>query len=83
MSTFKVEFDRIGRTHDVPPLTTTATDADELADAVWEYARRYLVSHDYDVIVRGTAEDDDDLSRGKVSIGYGRFGSGTFEEVAA
>lgn len=82
MSTYRVDFERIGRTHDVPQLTCDAVDADELADKVWDYARRYLVSRDYEVTVRGD-EDEDDLRSGKVSIGYGRFGGGTFEEVAA
>jgi hypothetical protein len=81
VSTYRVTFERIGRTHDVPELTTTAVDLDELAEAVHDYARRFLVSNDYEVSVRG-ADDVDVTDKGKVYIGWGRYGTGTFEEVA-
>ena len=85
MRTYRVTFDRIGRNHAVPELTTTAADLDDLAENVHDYARRYLVSNDYEVSVRG-AEDVEEVEvsdKGKVYIGWGRYGTGTFEEVPA
>lgn len=77
MSAYRVGFERIGRTHNVPPLTCEADTPDELAERVHRHARQYLASRDYDVDVLF----NDDQRTGTVSIGWGRFGGGTFEEV--
>lgn len=77
MTTYRVAFERIGRTHNVPPFTCEAATPDELAERVHRHARQYLTSRDYDVDVLS----NDDGHTGKVSIGWGRFGGGTFEEV--
>lgn len=79
MSTYRVTFERIGRNHNVPPTTVEANDPDELAERVYRYARQYLLSRDFDVDVLS----EDDGHTGKVAIGWGRFGAGTFEEVTA
>lgn len=64
-----INFDRIGRNHNVDPLTVDDSAApDAVAEAVWGYARRFLTSHDFDVAV--------DLSSGVISIEWGRFGRG-------
>lgn len=48
---YRVEFDRIGRTHDVTPLVTKADDADVLAETIYRYARPHLRSRDVEVVV--------------------------------
>lgn len=54
--TYRVSFDRIGRRHDVEPLTVTVTSrpddqADGLAEEVWRYARKFLASRDVEAQV--------------------------------
>jgi hypothetical protein len=74
---YKITFERIGRSHRVPPLELPAdrlTDAD-VADKVYIYARPYLASRGYDVYA--------DLQSGKGSIEGGRFGTFTIEAVDA
>lgn len=46
-----VEFTRIGRTHDVPPLGVTVRTLDDIAAQVHQYARRFLGSRDVSVTV--------------------------------
>ncbi|KMM44881.1 hypothetical protein CWIS_13750 [Cellulomonas sp. A375-1] len=77
-SVVTVTFDRIGRSSDVPPLPVelnvqAPNAADLLAEAVWRYAGKFLVSRDYAV--------DLDLTTGRGNIGWGRFGSFTFPAV--
>ena len=76
---YRVTFDRIGRNHGVEPLTATAGDADELAEAVYRYARPHLASRDVEVVV--------DLAAGSGFIFCGFNNGGTFTietaEVAA
>lgn len=56
--TFTVAFDRISRNHNVPPLTVTVDDgpvdavADQIAEAVYEYARPRCISGDIGATVR-------------------------------
>jgi hypothetical protein len=64
--THRVEFVRIGRNHNVPPIEVSAANADEIAEVVWRVARRHLISRDFDVTV--------DLDAGKGYIEGGRFG---------
>lgn len=67
-----ITFERIGRHHSVEPLEVdNQLDADQVAEKVWRYARRFLASRDFEVNV--------DLASGLVSIGWGRFGSGRIE----
>lgn len=73
--TYTVEFERVGRNHDVPPLTVEADDADEIAYHIYTYARRFLASRDVEVVVNL------DALRG--SINYGRFGTFTLTAKAA
>jgi hypothetical protein len=49
---YRVTFDRIGRTRDVPPQTFAAADPDALAEAVWSFARPYCGSLDLSVSLR-------------------------------
>ena len=48
---YLIVFDRISRNHDVPPLTITATNPDDIAEEIYQYARPHLRSHDIEVIV--------------------------------
>jgi hypothetical protein len=55
--TFHVAFDRIGRHHDVMPLNVLIDDgpagtvAEQLLDAVYDYARTMCASHDVDALL--------------------------------
>jgi hypothetical protein len=69
-TTYQVEFERIGRTHDVASLSATAADADVLAEVIYQYARPYLRSHDVEVIVN--------LQEMRGSIFCGFHSGGTF-----
>jgi hypothetical protein len=78
--TYRVTFERIGRRHDVDPLTVTVTaapddQADELAEAVYRYARRFLASRDVETQV--------DLDQKAVTIfaGFHLGGTGVLEVV--
>lgn len=51
MSGYVCTFERIGRTHTVPPLVVDDGDADEIAFHVYNYARKYLLSRDVEVVV--------------------------------
>jgi hypothetical protein len=67
---YRVEFDRIGRTHDVAPLDVSAVDADALAESIYRYARPHLRSRDVEVVV------DLEAMRGSILCGFhsgGRF----------
>lgn len=74
---YRVTFERIGRSvgNTLWPKTEdfVATSADELATVIFTYARQYLMSNEFDVMVN--------LEEGKGSIGYGRFGTFTIEAV--
>jgi hypothetical protein len=49
--TYRVTFEdgRIGRRRDINPVIVNATDADELAEAVFRYAKPFLMSRDVEV----------------------------------
>lgn len=66
---YRIEFERIGRDHFVPPLEVEADNGDVLAHHIHAYAGRFLGSKDYFVSV------DDDHG----SIEGGRFGRFTVE----
>lgn len=75
MKAYTVKFDRIGRNRTAGlTLETQASDADDLADKIYRYARRSLASSGFEVVV--------DLEAGRGSIEYGRYGSFTIEERA-
>lgn len=42
MKTYRIWFERIGRTHLVPPLITEADSVEQLTDNIQAYGRRYL-----------------------------------------
>lgn len=54
---FLITFDRIGRRHDPDPLTLTVDDgpadavAEQIAEAVYDYARPMIVSTDLEVML--------------------------------
>jgi hypothetical protein len=48
---YRVVFDRIGRTHNPPPLVVEAAGPDHLADLIYRYARPFLGSEDVEVHV--------------------------------
>jgi hypothetical protein len=51
--TYVATFDRIGRNHDVPafPGKAPTDDGDMMAYEIHRYARRFLSSRDYEVLV--------------------------------
>ncbi len=69
-TTYRVEFDQVGRTHDVLPLVAQAAGADDLAEQVYRHARPHLRSRDIDVHV------DLELGRGWIQCGF--HNGGTF-----
>lgn len=73
MVTITVKFDRIGRHRNVPDLVAACTEATSTAVelAVWQYARAFLLSLEYDV--------DVDMETRAGDIDGGRFGTFTFE----
>jgi len=81
MTSYRCTFDRIGRHQDVEPLTAAADTADDLAEAIYRYARPKLASREIEVHV--------DLNPGTGGTGViliGGFRNGgeiTIEEVPA
>ena len=63
---YEVVFERIGRRQTVAPLAVDADTADEIAEAVFDYARPRLASKMFEVTV--------DLDRGVGFIEWGRYG---------
>jgi hypothetical protein len=49
MGIYTVTFERIGRTHNIPPQTFKADDGGKLAEHIHKFARKHLRSRDYDV----------------------------------
>lgn len=74
MSGYVATFERIGRNHNVPPLTISGTP-DEMAGRVYRYSLGFLGSRDVMVSV--------DLEEMKGSINGGRFGSFTLIPIEA
>jgi hypothetical protein len=79
---FAIRFERIGRTHDAPPLEleypVSLTDeqlADEMAEAIFRYCRKYLISNEYSVVFELREED------GEGTIGAGRYGAFTITSI--
>lgn len=79
---YKVSFDRLGRgsgpfdaTFDVPKMSHAEDTAEQLADAIWRFAKKRLVSRMFTVAVNLDPEG----RTGRVSVEAGRFGSGTVE----
>lgn len=65
---FVIEFDRIGRNHDVPALHTEAADGEAIANAVYDHARPHLASREIEVFVNL------DEKRGHILVGGMRPG---------
>jgi predicted RNA methylase len=83
LMTYKIIFDRIGRTggrngsKPPEPITVDSENADEIAEEVYRYARRFLASREVEVIVnlgKGT---------GFISAGFSNAGSFKVEAVPA
>lgn len=74
-NTYRVKFERIGRTHYVQPQVFQAKDADDLAEQVYRYARSYLRSRDVEVVVN--LEE----SRGSIFVGVNSGGRFTIEHA--
>lgn len=71
-----ITFARIGRHRDVPPLELESPlKRDALEDRVWEYASQFIRSQFFDVSANPNT--------GRGSIGQGRFGTFTVQEVPA
>lgn len=73
---FVVHFERVGRNHDVPDLRLeypiSLTDqqlADGMAEDIFRYCRRFLLSNEYSVVFELREED------GEGTIGAGRYGA--------
>jgi hypothetical protein len=73
ITSYRVTFERIGRDHDVAPLVTVATSADELAEVIYDYARPRLRSRDVDVYV------DLEKQSGGILCGFNSGGTFTIE----
>lgn len=67
---YLVEFDRVGRNHDVAPLNIMATDADEAAFHIYTYVKTMLLSRGFEIQVN--------LETGTGSIIAGFHDAGTF-----
>jgi hypothetical protein len=73
IASYRVTFSRIGRNHDVPPLVTVASSADELAEVIYDYARPHLRSRDVEVYV------DLEKQNGGILCGFNSGGMFTIE----
>lgn len=79
--TYRVAFDRIGRTggrdgsEPPAPLTARVLTADHLADRIYDYARPYLRSRDVEVLV------DLEEMRGSILCGFNTGGRFTIERL--
>lgn len=73
-----VTFDnsRIGRNHDVQPQTFLACDAEELAEKVWEFSRKFLLSDPRSIEVAVDLEE----ARGNIICGFNNGGSFTITQ---
>ncbi|MBM0274107.1 hypothetical protein [Micromonospora tarensis] len=68
---YRVEFTRVGRNHNVPPLETDPVDGpNHLAEVIYRYATPHLRSREVDVVV--------DLTKGTGYILCGWNNGGTF-----
>lgn len=72
---YRITFDRIGRNHSVVPIVEEASDAEELAEKVYRFAKRGLASRFPDVVV------DLDEMTGFISTGAHIAGRFTIEVV--
>lgn len=73
---YRVEFTRVGRKHDVAPfgpIVSGPDHADRIAEEVYRYASRWIMSSEFAV--------DVDLAAGKGWIEGGRFGTFTVTRV--
>lgn len=71
---YRVTFERIGRNHSVSPLDVEAAEADELAERIYQYGKRFLGSREVEVIV------DMEVGTGWFSCGGRNGGRFTFVE---
>lgn len=74
MNKYSVEFERIGREHNVPATVFLAAGSDELAELILKYARPHLRSRDVEVCI--------DLEDGTGFIACGMHSGGNFTVAA-
>lgn len=77
---YRVVFERIGRTHDVPALEVTSRagavrEGDALAERIYHHARPWLRSHDVEVFV------DFEKNRGFIMCGFRNGGDFTVDQL--
>jgi len=88
--TFRVEFNRIGRTHDVAPLELAVDDgpagavADLLAERIYDYARPKVLSRELEVsIFYGSDEDPTPATSADLDGAVGVLIVGGFRQAGA
>ncbi len=72
MQTYLVEFERVGRNHQVQPLTATVEGEADLARKIRAHVRPHLRSRDFDVML------DADAGAGWLACGMHSGGNFTF-----
>jgi hypothetical protein len=77
VTTYLVTFNRIGRNHDVAPLTATVDGPNHLAEVIHQYARPHLMSEDVEVDL------DLDTGTGSVVVGFRNGGTFTLAGVSS
>jgi len=75
MTHYLVEFQRIGRTHTVPPSTLTVVGEADLCRQIRAIARPFLRSRDFDVCV------DTETGKGFLACGMHNGGEFTVSEI--
>ena len=80
---FKITMERVSRTHNPQPMFVEVQHSDDpntlidrLADAIYRVCKRYIMSIEWEVEV---IADDVPITKGKVQLEGGRFGTGVFE----
>lgn len=73
---YTVNFERVGRNHDVEPLDVAGGDPNYIAKQIHDYVRPKLASGDVEVIVRLDTLD------GFIGVGFHSGGNFTLEPVA-
>jgi hypothetical protein len=65
---YRIDFEYLGRDHAPPPLETVASTADQIAEAVYNYARTRLISREVVAIA--------DLDKMEVAVTAGMHRAG-------
>ena len=82
---FKITMERVSRTRNPAPMFVEVMHTDDpntlitrIADAVYRVCRKYITSTEWEAEV---IADDVPITKGKVQLEAGRFGTGVFELV--